>query len=267
MPGSGKIRFTEKDAARLSQTIRNFNAKIDRIAKRDPAAAAYLPQKQSVRAIKNEIKSGHVARADFNREIKSMTRFSRKGVEAAIKSETGLVMTKWEKRETQIKVNIINARRRREANAIQSRPTFGAHNKTDLKNLAPKPFDTNSIQPGREWRMYVDSVEKQVSSRYLLEQQQAYKDKYLKAIARQLGLSGKALYEYVSQLDPKEISDAMYEDPLLKIEYAYDPAAADIIADATMEKWMEFAPNPDGMEFNFSNQEYNEIMNEAAKRE
>lgn len=238
MAGSGAIRWRKVDAERLAKDVKNFNAKLSRILAKDPASAAYLPERKSVQAIK----AGELGRKDINLAMRGMERFSRKGAEAAVRSATGLQITKWQKKEIQIKVNIINARRRRESAVIQAHPLGGIPDPTALKALAPKPFKPDEIQPGKEWAMYVASVDKQAKEAYATDAQKDYKNKYLKAIKEYLGAAGQPLYDFISKLTPAQVSHGIYEDPMLSIKFVSDPLAVELINETAMEKWEEFLP-------------------------
>ena len=52
-----KIRWKESDQQELRKAVKNFNAKIDRIAKKNPELKNALPEKASIRQLKELIKT------------------------------------------------------------------------------------------------------------------------------------------------------------------------------------------------------------------
>ena len=89
------IRWTDSDNEELKRAVRNFNAKVDRVAKKHPELASNLPEKVRVKELKELIDT----RADLKRELNSLRRFSKKGAEQIIvvtESNYNLKVTKWQ---------------------------------------------------------------------------------------------------------------------------------------------------------------------------
>lgn len=106
-----KINWRESDTKELNRVVKNFNAKISRLAKKDNSLAGILPDKVKVNELKELIKT----RQDLNRELNMLKRFSRKGSEKVVNipdNENNLQVTKWQLTEMNRKVGIINRRRR-----------------------------------------------------------------------------------------------------------------------------------------------------------
>ena len=62
-----KIRWNESDSRELEKAVRNFNAKVTRLAKNNPQNKSALPEKVQVRQLKELINT----RNDLKREINS----------------------------------------------------------------------------------------------------------------------------------------------------------------------------------------------------
>lgn len=110
MPKQYNIRWRKDDSEALRKAVRNYNAKIDRLAKKNPEIASALPEKTTVRQMKELIDT----RQDLNRELNSLRRFSKKGAEELVDvpdSEYNLKITKWQKSEMTRRVAIINRKR------------------------------------------------------------------------------------------------------------------------------------------------------------
>lgn len=113
------IRWNESDEKELKRVVKNFNQKIDRLSKKNPQNKKYLPEKVSIKEMRSLIET----RQDFNRELKSLQRFSRKGSEEIVDvpdNDYNLKTTKWQKKEMQIRVATVNANRKRRKEQIES---------------------------------------------------------------------------------------------------------------------------------------------------
>lgn len=75
MAGQPNIRWRKADQADLSRAVKNYNAKISRLAKKDPTAE--LPPRVSIK----EIRSGIKTRDDYKDALQSLRAFSAKGGE------------------------------------------------------------------------------------------------------------------------------------------------------------------------------------------
>ena len=71
MPKIYSIRWTKSDSEDLAKAVKNFNAKIKRLETKYPKTKNSLPQKVSLKEMKDLIKT----RADFKREINALKRF------------------------------------------------------------------------------------------------------------------------------------------------------------------------------------------------
>lgn len=228
------IKWRQQDYNRLRQEIRRFNSKRTRLIRSNPQLEEYLPSRLNFNTLKNQIKT----RQDFNREINSIARFQNRNASRLITSSTGNTITQYEKQEVAYKVAAINRRRTAQRKMVESGPqqsfTMGT---IESNNLNPKKFNFNRIRPGKEWEKYVQSVNKQIQSRYFIQQAERYKENYLNSITENLGQAGQKLYELVSSLDPVFMYSRYYSDPVLQIQFTSDPIPSDVIADAAYERW------------------------------
>jgi hypothetical protein len=112
------IRWRDSDKDELRKAVKNFNAKITRLEKKNPQQKNALPERVSVREIENLITS----RNDLKRELNSLRRFTERGAEELVDvpdSEYNLKITKWQKKEMNIRVGVINRRRKQRYDAIK----------------------------------------------------------------------------------------------------------------------------------------------------
>lgn len=92
------IRYNKVTNDKINKTVRNYNAKISRLAKKNPYLA--LPEKIT----KEEIKEMSNTRKDLNRNLKRLQRFSKRGAENTVILPSGEMVSAYElaeiKRET-----------------------------------------------------------------------------------------------------------------------------------------------------------------------
>lgn len=105
------IKWTEDDSKELARTVKNFNAKISRLEKKNPAIKNTLPEKVSVKEMKELIDT----RQDLKRELNSLKRFTQRGSEQLVTvpdNDYNLQITKWQKNEMTRRAGVINRKRK-----------------------------------------------------------------------------------------------------------------------------------------------------------
>lgn len=121
------IRWSEADNDDLAKAVKNFNAKITRLGKKYPKIKSALPEKVSVKQMKELIDT----RQDLKRELNSLRRFSSKdnviklkengeyeGIVTVPGSKYNLKTTKWQKEEMTRGVGYINKVRKIKAEQV-----------------------------------------------------------------------------------------------------------------------------------------------------
>lgn len=123
-----KIKWRDSDLKELNRVVKNFNAKLSRLEKKNPDQAQYLPKfwKNGVdengsqiveftdRLTVTQLKELINTRRDFNREINALKRFSRRGAEEIINLkdeynlDNNIRLTKWQKTEMNRRLPHIN---------------------------------------------------------------------------------------------------------------------------------------------------------------
>ena len=84
------IRYNKELVNNINKTVRNYNAKINRLAKLNPSLA--LPEKVSARSIKNASDT----RKELLRNLNKLRRFSARGAEDTIILPSGELVSKYE---------------------------------------------------------------------------------------------------------------------------------------------------------------------------
>ena len=112
MPKYHSIKWRDSDTKELSRVVRNYNAKINRLIKKNPQIENVLPEKVTVAQLKELINT----RQDLKRELNALKRFSKRGAEEIVivpNTDYNLKITKWQKTEMNRRVGIINRRRKK----------------------------------------------------------------------------------------------------------------------------------------------------------
>jgi hypothetical protein len=223
------IRWKQGDVERLEREIRRFNSKLKRVKKRNPELENILPNPIK----KKDFKESITTRQDLNRELNSLSRFSKSGAEKPITSKTGNTVTVWEKKEVGLKVAQINRERTKERKKVEAMETTSRGKETGLKrgemgserlsSLQPKSYNFDKIRGGKEWEKFKSSVNKQATERYKQEQMNNYKMNYLKAISRVFGDYGEDLARKIKQLPSEVVVDLFYSEQEATIDFVYDP--------------------------------------------
>lgn len=224
------IKWRDSDEKELSKAVRKFNAKRTRLLKQVPELEEFLPPKQSVKALRDSIKT----RRDFRNEINTIERFMQKGAEKPIITAEGVKTTAYEKKELGIKIRAINARRaaeRKRANVSTEKGTMGT---IRANNLQPKQVNIDKIKKS-DWNKFVESVEKQARDSYSQEKYERYKENFIKGLENAFGESGAELVSLAKQIDPETLAQMYFDDPILQIDFIYDPLEMQVKIDAMTE--------------------------------
>lgn len=226
MPRQYNIKWRKHDKQKVTNTVRQFNSKITRLLKKNPALKPYLPDRINAKELTKNIQT----RSDFNREINSLGRFLKKGAETPITTDTGLRTTQWQRKEIGYKVANINRQRtaeRKRANVSTFTGTMGTIQKN---NLEPKQYDFNKIKPS-DWDKFVQNVEKQVKENYFSEKNELYKQNYMTAISNVFNKEDSSkLLSIIQNIPAENLIDLFYSDPVLQIDFVYDPLEASVLA-------------------------------------
>ena len=135
------IRYDKKLNQEINRTIKNFNQKIARLEKQE---RELLPSKITKKDLKNNV----YTRAELQRKLKELQRFSKRGAEEVIETKGGVKLTQYElqniKRENaRIKRNITREINRLKVNKPKifgksQTTTFSQMGDTDYLNLVAR---------------------------------------------------------------------------------------------------------------------------------
>lgn len=217
MATGGKIKWSKNDARKVANLVRQFNAKITRITRKNPSIAKALPERMNSQAIQQMY--SQLTRKDFNRWVASTMRFLRKGAEDVITTKAGVTTTRWQLNEIRYNLNAINADRRKRMERLQPSTLRGTMGAIQELELTPRRNLSQTI-PREYWEKYVSGIEKQVLSSYIGGKMVLYKENYKKAILNELG-NQEELLELVDSIPTSTLAEAYAYDPDLQIRYIY----------------------------------------------
>ena len=235
MQKRNSIRWRSADEKELAKAVRKFNAKRTRIIKAMPEMEEYLPKKASTKEIRQKVQT----RRELKNELKSLERFMRKGAEKPILTQEGIKTTQYEKKEVGIKVRALNIRRaaeRKKANVSTEKGTMGAIRNAGLN---PKKYDINKIKKS-DWEKFVAGVEKMLKDSYSYEKYETYKKNFITALENAFGMAGDKLIELAKQIPAETLVQMYYDDPILQIDFIYDPIEMQAKVEAMEEHLQDY---------------------------
>lgn len=231
MPKRYNIRWSDKDEKNLKRVIKNFNAKVDRLIKKNPDFIDYYPEKVSYKKTKSSVKT----RADLNRFANSFTRFSKRGSEKVVTSKAGVTRTKYEFKEASIKTGVINRLKTLEAKKLGIDVRKGNVGQLEAENLLPKrPVEDI---PEDSFDKAMETLEKEIMSFYDLERKESFLENYLLALERNLGEYADEVKEVVLQVNIHTFVNQARSNPFVIIKFIYNKIDAEIIAETLIEEW------------------------------
>ena len=245
------IKWSEADEKELKRVVRNYNAKINRLAKKNPKMKNALPDKLSSRDV-TELKNLIVTRKDFNRELNSLKRFSNKGSEDMFiildsgetikkevydsnpdkyKSTYQTKITRWEKTEINRRVPIINKKRAKEKEKIEQLEVTINGEKVGYKkgdvgmdsNMLNALKPINGITPGmqnREVKSKLRDLRRQSQTGYFDKKTSILRENYIKSLKEYYGSQADALVEHIEDLDDDEFLNVFYSETGASMEIA-----------------------------------------------
>ena len=210
-----KIRWSEQDTKEIARVVKNFNAKVNRLAKQNPDLASVLPEKVSTKQLKNLINT----RQDLHRELNSLKRFSKKGSEEIVvvpDTEYELKITKWQKTEMNRRVGIINRRRKARLEEIENieMKSRGKNLGYTRGQLGMGKAEEVSLQPmnafyrtmgNRDLKKRWQSILHQSQSDYFTKRDYQVRDNYIKGLIE--NYNGHDIEDIVNTIQNMDIKD------------------------------------------------------------
>lgn len=235
MSRTHSIKWRRSDEEELRRVVKNFNAKISRIIKKNPDVANYLPTRVSYKDLRQTITS----RKEFNRELNSLKRFSQKGSEKIVTAkESGLKTTAWERKEVGIQVAIINRERTRKRKLVEEEEATSRGQKLNQKRsqmnsirmneLNKKIFNFDKIKKS-DWDKYKATVKRQSHPDFQSEADENLRQNYIKGLKEVFGETDetKKLIKEIEKLPIKDFITKFYKEQEATVDFIYDPIEAE----------------------------------------
>lgn len=234
-----KIRWSKNDEQELKKAVRNFNAKLRRLEKKDPLNynKNTLPvfwdkktESYTERLTVGQMKELINTRQDLKRELNALHRFTKRGSEKIVEvatSDTTIKLTKWQHTEMLRRVNFINKRRATRLKQIEETEVHHAGKPLGYtrKDLGMGKLEMQKFNPMNAFSEGMDKYDLKSRFRSILNQSQL---DYFNAKDYQLRINFiKGMQENYNPNDIKDVVDAIKNMPIedfLK-EFYKDPDA------------------------------------------
>ena len=237
MAKNNNMRWRKQDIERVRKTAQRFNAKITRLERKNPEFSRFYPERIDTSDL-YDINN----RKDFNRILNRYERFLKKGNEELRFSSKGYGVTKWELKETNRYVAILNRRNRSKIERISPSTEKGTMGLVERNNL--KEYSTNfNTRTFEEFKRFERFLEKSLSYKNKNEKIALYKRNYISAIEINLGNHpyAKILKDLINELDIDTLLDGAADSPQLQIQFISLPSNDyNIVAEETLSYWMDF---------------------------
>lgn len=225
------IRWQQSDNEELARVVRNFNAKLKRLEKKNPEMKNALPSKVEVKQLKELINT----RQDLKRELNSLKRFSKRGSEEIITyGNNNIKITKWQKSELSRKVAIINRRRKTRLEELEQieltsrgkkvgykRSEFGMGSleKNEYRPMSPLTKSMTQSDVKKKW----SSVMKQVQSDYFNKMDYQWRENYITSLEQNYNPNDiKDIVELIKNMDIGDFMSKMRSE-VGSFETSYPP--------------------------------------------
>lgn len=236
MPKQYNIRWRQDDNEQLRKAVKNFNAKITRLEKKDPQNKNALPEKISVKQIKDLIDT----RQDLKREINALKRFTRRGAERIISvpdNDYNLKVTKWQKEEMTRRTAVINRKREKRLKELQQIEMksggeklgytvgqfgMGKAEEISLKPLKPFTGKMNTADLKKKFR----HIQKESQDMYYNRKDEQLRTNYINALKQ--GYNEEDIADIIEEIEDMDFNDfySEFQAEGGAMEWAYPPKAS-----------------------------------------
>ena len=204
MSKSNNIKWRVQDEEELRRVARNFNDKLRRLVKKSPENKNILPQFYNEKTQEFEsritistLKDLIQTRADYNRQLNMLKRFSKRGAEEIVEAPDniyGTRTTKWQKQETARLASLINRKRQERLDKLNIVEMMNSEGKlgytlgqmfgmglASVNKLQPtKAFTQAQTQTDLKYKMR--ALMQEARTRYHQDRDQLLKNNYIKAL-------------------------------------------------------------------------------------
>lgn len=227
---ANKIKWSEKDAQQLKKTVLKFNQKVKAVNKKYPYIAKYQPIKINYDDLEHLVRQG--TRKDYQSLIRRYEAYLQQGAELPYTTKEGVNITIWERDNIDKIFKEINKKRQREIEEYQPSTYKGTMGTIERNNLRPRKNTIESVK-AKDFQRFKESLEKQLIM--FDNKHEKYKTNFLKGIENVFGEDSE-LYDLISRMKADDAVKLYYNNPLLQLDFIYDPQDAEIIENTMIEQ-------------------------------
>lgn len=229
------IRWQSSDNEELRKAVKNFNAKITRLEKKNPELKNILPERVSMKEMKNLIDT----RQDLKRELNSLKRFTKKGNETIVEipnTDYNIKTTKWQKEEMTRRIGVINRKRKTRLKEMEEIEVYSRGKKLGYKrkDIGMGKQEEISLQPmkvftkkmnQKDLKFKFRNIRKESQSSYWDKRDLLLKQNYIKSLEENFNPNDiKDIISKIENMDYKEFKKIFYEEGG-NFETSYPPNA------------------------------------------
>lgn len=174
------ISWRRGDFVKLGRAVSNFNKKIRELQKEEKKL--YLPEEVDYSTLKSEI----ATRSELNRMINSLKRFQREGAEELYVTESGVSLTKWERRELGIESRTVQRRLNKELQALNeptesgfSRAQMGSQRVQEIQSQIKNLRKIETLK-GADFKRLRERIVSMGKSDYTYKRALQFRENYIK---------------------------------------------------------------------------------------
>ncbi len=232
MSRTHKIRWRESDLQELRRIVKNYNAKLKYVTEKlqksgNDEQINALPPKLSVKSLRKSI----TTRDEFNRTLKEISSFSKRGMETIVTNAQGEQATLYEIKKTEANTRRLNKKRAKEQQKIDERPVIiDGQPRQDVTRMAkqqtlkPVTLTFEKMKPG-EFRKFSVYVDRQISGNSDAIKAKAYFENLIQSWYNNLSAeNAKKLETKARQLGVDKILKLYYQGfEQVAVSFSYDP--------------------------------------------
>lgn len=242
------IRWRKKDTENLQRLVRNYNAKITRLAKKG-YDTELLPDKLKFKDLKKRIET----RQDFNTEVNVMKVFTARYSENVNKMERGALIPTFAMKQANIKIEAINRKRREQRKKIENMQVTDRNKKLGVKvkeyvdqgleQMQDRHFNPKNMSK-KDFAIFQKTLWEY--NKTIQEKNSNYRDNLYKSFETvfkdTLGDEYvKELYDILDTLSTEDIINKYYTDINMNIQFSYNETDLEMRFDVIKDSWKEYA--------------------------
>ncbi len=218
---------------KVTNLVRQFNAKLTRVAKKNPEMAPFLPERISVSKFMNETDAKR-----FNQLVRTYSRFLKPGQEQLKRLSKDVIKTKWEIGTYRVDLRRVNKKKKERQNKV-------SYEKGNTRTIQTENLNTYNRKErdltNRMFDMFRKAFENQLRSTYAHEVNAIYKQNYLMALDRNWKKTDQysEIKRIVSSLPEDLVGEAVYFDAVFEMNYYYQVFEQDENAKRVLKYWTE----------------------------